>query len=56
MSALKITQINDRGFVTPETALLAVGIALFAFGVAVKVWQHKHDDQRYRPRKKQAHL
>lgn len=37
-SALKIQQIYARGFVSPETALLAFGVAAFAAGVAWKVW------------------
>lgn len=44
-SALKIEQIRMRGFVSGETALLAIGIACFAIGVAWKVWQHA----RYEP-------
>ena len=39
-SALKIQQIYHRGFATPETALLGFGIAMFAAGVAWKVWQN----------------
>lgn len=40
-SALKIFQIWERRFTSPETAMLAIGIALFASGVAWKVWQHR---------------
>jgi hypothetical protein len=39
-SALKLEQVRLRGYVSGETALLAIGIALFAAGVAWKVWQH----------------
>lgn len=50
-SALKMEQIRLRGFVSGETTLLAIGIALFAAGVAFKVWQHAHCQQP-RPRKR----
>ena len=40
-SALKIEQIYMRGSASPETALLAVGLALFGLGVAFKVWEHR---------------
>lgn len=46
-SALKIQQIHHRGFVTPETALLAVGVACFALGVAFKVWEYQRRERRY---------
>ena len=41
-SLLKFLQIYDRGRVTFETTLLAVGVALFACGFAYRVWQTKH--------------
>lgn len=41
-SMLKILQIYGRGRVTFETALLAVGVALFAVGFAYRVWQTRH--------------
>jgi ABC-type Mn2+/Zn2+ transport system permease subunit len=41
--ALKLEQVRLRGFVSGETALLAVGIALFAAGVVWKVWQHERN-------------
>lgn len=40
-SAMKMFQLFERGRVSPETALLALGVALFASGVAIKVWQHR---------------
>jgi hypothetical protein len=46
-SALKIQQIYHRGYVTPETALLAAGVACFAAGVAWKVWQQQRN--RFKP-------
>jgi hypothetical protein len=54
-SAMKIMQIYHRGFVSPETGLLAFGIAIFAAGVAWKVWQHRKGwdgvDRRSRERR-----
>jgi hypothetical protein len=48
-SALKIQQIYHRGFVSPETALLAAGLACFAAGVAWKVWMaQRASDRPYR--------
>ncbi len=40
-SAMKVFQIWERQRTSPETALLALGVALFAAGVAWKVWQHR---------------
>jgi hypothetical protein len=44
-SALKMFQLWERHYASPETALLAFGVALFAVGVAYKVWQHTHPDK-----------
>lgn len=44
-AALKIEQIRIRGFVSAETTLLAVGVAMFAAGVAWKVWRHQKEDE-----------
>lgn len=55
-SALKMQQIWHRGYVSAETAMLAVGIAFFAAGVAWKVWMVQrarfgpyHGPERRRP-------
>jgi hypothetical protein len=44
-SALKMFQLWERHYASPETALLAFGVALFAAGVAWKVWQHAQDEK-----------
>jgi hypothetical protein len=46
-SAMKMLQLFERRYTSPETALLAFGVALFALGVAWKVWQNQRN--RYRP-------
>lgn len=43
-SALKVHQTITRGFASAETALLALGVALFALGVAWKVHGYAKDD------------
>ncbi len=40
-SAFKMFQLWHRHYTSPETAILAIGLALFATGVAWKVWQHR---------------
>lgn len=51
-SALKIVQLLERGFVTHETTLLAVSVAFFGCGVAVKVWQHRVPKPRARAKRR----
>lgn len=43
-SALKVHQTVSRGFASAETALLAIGLALFALGVAWKVHGYAKDE------------
>jgi hypothetical protein len=54
-SAMKMFQLFERRYTSPETALLAFGVALFAAGVAWKVFQHareqRHDWQAQDRRK-----
>lgn len=51
-SALKVHQTITRGFASAETALLALGIAMFCLGVAWKVKGFMQDD---RMRKRYGH-
>lgn len=44
-SALKVHQTIERGFASAETAVLALGIAIFCLGVAWKVHGYVRDDQ-----------
>lgn len=58
-SAMKVFQIWERHRSSPETALLAFGVMLFAAGVAWKVWQHRRgwdgNDRRSRERRRHVH-
>jgi uncharacterized membrane protein AbrB (regulator of aidB expression) len=42
-SAMKMFQLFERHRTSPETALLAFGVALFAVGVAWKVFLHARE-------------
>jgi hypothetical protein len=42
-SALKMFQLWERHYTSPETALLAFGLALFSVGVAWKVFLHARE-------------
>jgi hypothetical protein len=44
-SALKMFQIWERHYASPETTLLAFGVALFSAGVAWKVFLHARDQR-----------
>lgn len=57
-SAMKMFQLWERQYVTPETAMLAFGVALFAAGVAFKVWQFRKgwDGEERRRRERRQHV
>lgn len=42
-SAMKMFQIYERHYASPETTLLAFGVALFSLGVAWKVFLHARE-------------
>jgi hypothetical protein len=56
-SALKMLQLFERHYTSPETALLALGVALFAGGMARKVWQHRKgwDGEERRTQERRHH-
>lgn len=61
-SAMKMLQLFERHYTSPETAMLALGVALFSVGVVWKVWWHTraeahdwHETDRRKAERRGAH-